>query len=196
MTKDYTKLKNIDELGCQMMKCKQFKDQDVLEHGYSIYNYFRDLQDHIRHRSELEYEWKLPDWIYNEDLWDQLLDHQTIRTYQIYHDCGKPFCRIVDEEGRQHFPNHANISSDVWLHLGGDKQIADLMRMDMDIHLLRANGIEEFASRKEAATLLITGLCELHSNARMFGGTQSTSFKIKWKALNKYGGKVAELLTK
>lgn len=196
MTRDYKKIRNIDELGCLMMRTPQTPTQDVLEHGYSVHDHFRDLKDHILLNAEPTYEWRLPDWIYDERLWDQLLDHQTIRSYHIYHDCGKPFCRTIDDEGRQHFPNHENISADVWLHIDGDRQIADLMRMDMDIHRLRADGIDEFASRKEAATLLITGLCELHSNARMFGGISSTNFKIKWKALNKYGGKVAAILCK
>jgi hypothetical protein len=194
MCKDYTKLKSLDELGCAMMKCQQTKTQDVLEHGYSIHNYFRDLKDHILYGSELQYEWKLPDWIYEENLWDQLLDYQTIRSYHIYHDCGKPFCRYVDDEGRQHFPNHETISGQVWRHIGGDEQIARLMEMDMDIHRLRTDGVEEFASRPEAATLLITGLCEINSNARMFGGIHSTSFKIKYKNLAKYGGRIAERL--
>ena len=64
--------------------------------------------------------------------------------------------------------------------------------MDMDIHLLKADGIEEFASRPEAATLLLTSLAEIHSNAAMFGGIDSTSFKIKWKHINKRGKKIIE----
>ena len=59
--------------------------------------------------------------------------------------------------------------------------------MDMDIHLLKAVGVEEFASRPEAATLLLTGLAEVHSNAAMFGGISSTSFKIKWKQIDRRG---------
>ncbi|MNC77597.1 hypothetical protein D3C75_1295840 [compost metagenome] len=64
----------------------------------------------------------------------------------------------------------------------------------MDIHLLKDEGIAEFAKRQEAATLLLTGLAEVHSNARMFGGLDSTSFKIKWKHIDKRGKKIVALL--
>jgi hypothetical protein len=43
-------------------------------------------------------------------------------------------------------------------------------------------------------TLLVTSLCELHSNASMFGGIESTSFKIKYKQLDKRGNQVLKLL--
>jgi hypothetical protein len=39
---------------------------------------------------------------------------------------------------------------------------------------------------------LLTGLCEIHSNARMFGGIESTGFKIKWKHLDKMGKRIIE----
>ena len=57
----------------------------------------------------------------------------------------------------------------------------------MDLHLLKACDMEEFASRPEAVSLLIVALAEVHSNAEMFGGMDSTSFKIKWKHLNQRG---------
>jgi hypothetical protein len=43
--------------------------------------------------------------------------------------------------------------------------------------------------------LLLTGLCELHSNAQMFGGIDSTSFKIKFKQLERLGKKVIERIS-
>lgn len=75
----------------------------------------------------------------------------------------------------------------MWLSAGGDPQAARLMGMDMDIHALKADEIEEFCSRPEAITLLLTGLAEIHSNASMFGGIESTSFKIKWKQIDRRG---------
>jgi len=68
--------------------------------------------------------------------------------------------------------------------------------MDMDIHTIKADGVEEFASRPEAISLLLTGLSEVHSNASMFGGIESTSFKIKFKQLEKRGKKILALLEK
>lgn len=113
-----------------------------------------------------------------------------MKLYQIYHDCGKPLCRTVDEQG-QHFPNHSEVSKQQWLkYSDGSKialQIAELIGMDMDVHLLKSVDIENFSIRKEAISLLITSLCEVHSNAIMFGGIDSIGFKIKWKHLNKVG---------
>ena len=86
------------------------------------------------------------------------------------HDCGKPFCHRVDEHGRSHFPDHASVSSSLWLSLTGNKVESYLMRHDMDIHLLKGCQVEDFASGPFASALLITGLCELHANASMFGG--------------------------
>lgn len=40
--------------------------------------------------------------------------------------------------------------------------------------------------------LLITGLCEIHSNAVMFGGIDSQSFKIKHKKLNRLGKNIVK----
>jgi hypothetical protein len=64
----------------------------------------------------------------------------------------------VDEEGRQHFPNHAQASEELWRSIGGNEEVATLIGMDMDIHLLKGDQVEAFASRKEAATLLLAGL--------------------------------------
>lgn len=44
-----------------------------------------------------------------------------------------------------------------------------------------------------AITLLITGLSEIHSNAKMFGGTDSTSFKIKLKSITQRGKQIFKI---
>ena len=69
------------------------------------------------------------------------------------------------------------------------------MGMDMDIHLLKGDGVPEFAIRPEAATLLLTGLAEVHANAAMFGGIESTSFKMKFKHLKRRGNAISRHLT-
>jgi hypothetical protein len=38
-----------------------------------------------------------------------------------------------------------------------------------------------------AMSLLLTALAEVHSNANMFGGIESISFKSKWKKIDKRG---------
>lgn len=105
-------------------------------------------------------------------------------------NCAKPIVLQVDEDGRRHFPGHAKASKQVWLAVGGNPMAARLMGMDMDAHLLKADGIAEFAARPEAATLLLTALAEVHSNAAMFGGIESDGFKIKAKHLEKRGRQV------
>lgn len=100
---------------------------------------------------------------------------------------GKPACRTVDEEGRQHFPDHATVSARVWREAGGCDEVAHLIASDMDVHLLKGEGIEEFSRRPEAVALLLTGLSEVTANAAMFGGISATSFKIKFKNIEKRG---------
>ena len=76
----------------------------------------------------------------------------------------------------------------------GDHQIANLIRMDMDIHLLKDAGVKEFCTRPECCTLLLSGLAEVHANAAMFGGINSTSFKIKFKQIKKRGNAICKEL--
>jgi hypothetical protein len=175
------------ELVKAMKSCEQTQGLNVLQHGLSVNQYFQDLKAHIIDGTPLKFEWKLPGWIYNKDIWNNLASDKDINTYQIYHDCGKPFCLTIDEEGKRHFPDHAKVSGQIWRQIGGSEIQASLMEHDMDIHLLKMEDFEEFRKLPFAETLLITGLCEIHSNAAMFGGIDSTSFKIKWKKINKIG---------
>jgi len=173
-----------------MNACEQTKGLSVLQHGASVWEYFEDLHGHLKYGKPLKYEWRLPEWIHAPWLMENLLPIKIIREYLVYHDCGKPFCRTVDEDGRHHFPDHARISEETWNSVGGHPVAARLMGMDMDIHLLKGDGVPEFAARPEAATLLMAGLAEVHSNANMFGGIESQSFKMKWKQINRRGKRI------
>jgi hypothetical protein len=66
--------------------------------------------------------------------------------------------------------------------------------MDMMIHTMKSGDNDEFIKHPEAITLLLAGLAEVHSNAKMFGGTDSTSFKIKWNQINKRGKAICQKL--
>lgn len=177
-----------------MKNCEQMPGLSVLEHGEMVVNYYNDLLNHIRNKDELKYDWKLPEWIYDKIILDNLDDDELMNRYQLYHDCGKPFCIEYDDEGKKHFPNHAQVSYEKWLEFNPeDKKVAKYILMDMDIHLLKADGANEFSKRDEAKGLLLTGLAELHANASMFGGIESTSFKIKWKSLNKSGKRLINI---
>lgn len=176
-----------EELLAAMRSCSQTAGMTVLEHGEMVSAHYEDLVSHLRHGTPLAYEWRLPDWIGDPALLDGLPSDEDMREYHVFHDCGKPMCRTVDEDGRQHFPDHAAVSKAAWLAIGGDEGIGDLIGMDMDIHLLKDDGVEAFARRTQAQALLLTGLSEVHANASMFGGIGSVSFKIKWKHIDKRG---------
>lgn len=170
-----------------MENCEQTQGLSVLAHGQSVWSFYQDLTRHLRDGTNLAYPWKLPDWVYDSRLLERQLDPITLQNYMVFHDCGKPYCRQVDEEGRVHFPDHARLSEETWRSIGGNDQVARLMGMDMDVHLLKGTDVESFAQREEAASLLLAGLSEIHSNAEMFGGIDSVSFKMKWKHLNRRG---------
>jgi hypothetical protein len=174
-----------------MQECEQTEGMSVLEHGEMVHEFYKDLEAHILKSKPLKHDWRLPAWIYEPALWDARLSDNTVQMYQIFHDCGKVVCREVDQDGKAHFPNHAQASARTWLEVGGCAIEARLMGMDMDIHLLKAEGLPEFCARPESATLLLTGLCEIHANASMFGGIESNSFKMKWKNIDRRGKQIA-----
>lgn len=178
-----------------MRGCEQTKGQSVWDHGNSVFKYFCRIHNYLDNQDPLE-DFRIPTWLtqYRQELLDLLPSQTDLYYYLTYHDCGKPLCKILDTNGKAHFPNHSATSAQVWEDLGGTKLQCDLMRMDMDIHQLRAEEVPEFASRPEAATLLLAGLAEIHSNAAMFGGIESTSFKIKFKQIDKRGAAICKLL--
>lgn len=192
-----------------MKDCEQTQGQSVLQHGISVKNYTFDLINHLRFETPLKYDWKLPDWVYeHKDLiLSDLPSDKVLKYYTILHDCGKPYCLTIDDEGRKHFPDHANVSADVFSQVfdksdfskemtSQDGLVSHLIRHDMDIHLLKSDEVEEFCQNPYCLTLLLVGLAEIHSNSKMFGGFDSTSFKIKWKSINQRGKQIIKLITK
>lgn len=181
-----------------MRTCEQTKGQSVLEHGLSVKRKTFELLDHLEKGVPLKSDWNIPDWIYTNKKYilDNLVDRKTIKEYTILHDCGKPYCIQYDDEGKRHFPNHAQVSADVYSSFSENSVIRNLILHDMDIHLLRAEDDLKFASMPNPITHIVVGLAELHANAEMFGGIESDSFKIKWKRINKRGRSILEILTK
>ena len=178
-----------------MGQCEQTPGQSVLDHGESVNSYLFDLVGHLRTGQPLKFEWKLPDWIYEHKnmFLESLPDDETLSLYTRYHDIGKPFCLEIDENGRRHFPNHAEVSYKVFTQFFENNVAAELIRSDMDIHMLKSEGVEEFCKNHHRLTLLLSGLSEIHSNAQMFGGMSSTSFKIKWKAITQRGKQITKI---
>lgn len=173
-----------------MTNCEQTKGQSVLEHGQAVHQCLQVLLRGLRSDSPGESlrDFRLPRGLYDKRglLLERVFDDYTLEKYTIFHDCGKPYCLRTDEEGKRHFLNHAEVSYKTWMRkCGGDEQVGRLIRMDMDIHCLKAKDVPEFAARPEAATLLLTGIAEIHANAKMFGGMDSDSFKMKFKQLDR-----------
>ncbi len=158
----------------------------ILQHGEAVAQKYKDLA--AGHTTG----WKLPDWFikHGTELFKLTPSAEVMEQYHIYHDCGKPYCRMVDDEGRQHFPNHAAISASIWRVHGGSEQIAQLIQHDMDMHLLKPSEAAAYERLDLAPALLLTALSEIHANADMFGGIESTSFKIKHKCLSKVGDRL------
>lgn len=177
-----------------MIATPQTDTQNVLEHGISVNKYFNDLTS-----SNPIFEWKLPTWFTeNKDyILSNIHSKDIIKEYQVMHDCGKSYCMTIDEDGKRHFPNHAQVSFDTFSKISDNKVVADLILKDMVFHTIKSDEVEDFVksnSIETVLTLLVTSLCELHSNAAMFGGIESTSFKIKFKQLDKRGKQVLNLL--
>lgn len=172
-----------------MRECEQMKGLSVYDHGKKVLERFEDLI------GDRKLQWKLPSWFpqYEKQLFAELPDIQIMKDYLLYHDCGKPFCKTVDSEGKVHFPNHAQVSKEIWTNLNGPSLVADLIGQDMDIHILKPEGIPEFAGRPTASALLIAGLSEIHANAELFGGIESTGFKIKLKHLESRGKQICKI---
>lgn len=175
-----------------MKATKQAKEQTMIQHGLSVWKYYLNLLN-----GDTE-GFRLPQWWidHQEDILANLHSYKTIKHYTIWHDIGKPHCRTVDEDGKQHFPNHAEKSKEIWDDIFPNRKIeSNLIASDMDFHTLKFEEIiEKHTDIRDICTLMLAALAELHSNASMFGGIESDSFKIKFKKLEKLGKKICDKL--
>jgi hypothetical protein len=113
----------------------------------------------------------------------QAVDASRLLTYLAWHDCGKPFVWQLDEQGRSHYPQHAEVSAEIWLQADGSPEEAELMRLDMLLHTCSAQELEGFAKHPLLDTLVLASWAALWANAQDFGGTSSSSFLAKRKQL-------------
>ena len=67
----------------------------------------------------------------------------------------------------------------------GDSIFAEMILHDMDFHTLKGDDLKETCKLPYASHLYATAWAAIFSNAELFGGTQSDSFKIKRKKLIK-----------
>jgi hypothetical protein len=171
-----------------MLLCEQSPGQTVYQHGQSVREHFHDLIDETPQK-----EWRLPNWFkdYKNQLIANLHPIQTIDFYTIYHDISKPYVRQVDEAGKVHFPDHARQSSNIVLAICPMEELAaDLIGYDMVLHTASSELLNQYFQEwtvEDASTLLIAAIAEIHSNAKLFGGLDSQSFKIKARQLDRRG---------
>lgn len=152
----------------------------MIQHGEMVHDWYCDLV------GDRKYQWDFGKVFHLiDDLIPLAVEPIKIRPYHIFHDCGKHYCRTVDEEGKQHFPNHAQVSYDKWMEVFGSENIGWYILNDMAFHTLSGESLIHIINDARAPTLLLTAWAELHANAQMFGGIDSTSFKIKRKFLEK-----------
>lgn len=193
--------KRIRELSYAMMDCEQTKGQDVLQHGRSVREHYFAIVDHLMGKVDLgeTTNWRVPAWLdaYSDAILTSLPPRYVMDRYLTLHDCGKPAVRETDDDGRVHFPNHAESSQKVYREVFGeeaDATVEYLIAHDMDVHLLKAAGVEEFAKSPTAVGQLLAAFAEVTSNAAMFGGIDSTSFKIKYKQIDQRGKAIMKSL--
>lgn len=174
----------------KMVNTEQAPGQNILQHGRSVREHYFALLQHLEGKIDLtEYDnWRIPEYLntYREQIIQHLPSKYVMDRYLTLHDCGKPEVLEYDDEGRKHFPGHAEASEKTYREVFSnntetDEQIAQMIRDDMDVHLLKAVDIPEFIKKPNAIGHLIAGLAELTSNAAMFGGIESTGFKMKYK---------------
>ncbi len=196
---------------------EQTAGQSILAHGASVRDHYFALVEHLLGNVNLSQysNWKLPSWINdNKEFLIQSFPNQDWHAYVLdryltLHDCGKPDVEVKDETGRTHFPEHEKASRKAYIKFSDknhtnefgeqtewyeDSIIAEMIGNDMLIHTLKADGISEFCNILYSLTHLLVGVATVHSNASMFGGIDSTSFKIKWKTLESRGKQIIATL--
>lgn len=106
-----------------------------------------------------------------------------MKKYHINHDISKPYIKVIDENGKEHYPNHSYHSYLLYCSLHGEDQFANMILHDMDFHKKRGNELTEVWKLDYSNHLYTTAWAELYANATLFGGFDSDSFKIKRKQL-------------
>lgn len=172
-----------------MKQCEQGNGVSVYDHGIQVAARYADLWRLI-HGQQPNLEWPRlsPDDIaLMLTLSQRAHAPSAIARYQIYHDCGKPYCKAIDENGRVHFPDHACVSANLWQLMFPDDQLGhDMLKYDMCPHTARGDELDQFLMMDIAPTLVLTGIASIYANAEvLFGGFETDSFKMKLKHTKK-----------
>lgn len=192
------RLQKLKETVRAMESCEQTSGINMLQHGLMVQQKFSEIVTTLQKKEFFDLGalgYRVPRWDvpHLETFLEKLLEPFTVNLYTTWHDCGKPVCKEVDKNGRNHYPNHAEHSARVFGELFSTETVAQtLIRRDMECHTLKLSSPEEIQfflrdGEGVAITLLLAALAEIHANASLFQGLDSTSFKIKFKHLEKFG---------
>lgn len=109
-----------------------------------------------------------------------------IEQYHINHDIGKPYCIEYDDEGKAHYPNHTELSHKMFIERYGESIYSYLLKHDMTFHTTKgADNMKALWQLEHADHMFASAYAAIMSNAELFGGFESDSFKIKKKHLLK-----------
>lgn len=175
----------IEELHIAMQNCEQAPGLNMIQHGTAVHHHYRKLIEQLESNAA---EYAQLQTLYAKV---KLPPPEVLKKYHVYHDCGKHLTLQVDENGKRHFPNHAEVSANQYNHLfPEDGFTTNLIRKDMDFHILRGDELLELCKHPLAPILYFTAWAEINANAEMFGGKDSDSYKIKAKRLIQAGKKL------
>lgn len=183
----------IEMLHDNMTSCEQTPGMNMLQHGQMVHAHYLDLISQLENGTHECTELKLI-W---EHIKHSLPSTDILKRYQTYHDCAKPLCLEIGDDGKRRFPNHAELSAKQYHRIfPEDELISDLIRHDMDFHIMRGDDLLRLWKSPLAPALYLTAWAEISANAEMFGGKQSESYKIKRSRLIQAGKKYLSNLKK
>jgi len=187
------------QLAEKMEQCEQMPDYSTLQHGLDCFANFDTMLDILWYEKFNTTQFKLPEWFttYGKSIYANIHNMETAERYIVFHDGGKWACLITDADGKRHFPNHAEVSQKIFREHFDDETAAKMIGWDMALHTMKDADIDYWLaqwSTKDACTLLLASLAEIHANAALFGGLESQSFKIKWKQISKRGMAICKKL--
>lgn len=179
----------------------QFGDIDMIQHGEMVFTEYEKIMKAIRSKNtqyfeEIGFQF---DWDFIETLAKYQYDEETMKSYQIYHDCGKHLSKTIDENGKIHYPNHAFHSSQLYGEYFDNEIAQDLILKDLNFHTFKCEEMTDWLQSENVQTLCslyLTAWAEIIANSSMFGGIESDSFKIKRKRLIQHGKKLKQKLGK
>ena len=94
-------MKNEIELLEKMVKTDQIEGkQSVLAHGESVFRKLKEILKFLKGSEKFPLI-KAPLWLEeNRNVFlKEIYNEKDLFLYTVFHDCGKPFCRIKDEHG-------------------------------------------------------------------------------------------------